>query len=65
MDRFCRCRAPLAGNLLVVSSIANIIVLRAAEHRGMRLGWGSHARVGIPVTLAISVLFLWVRLRLL
>ncbi|HEX9203108.1 MAG TPA: anion transporter, partial [Vicinamibacteria bacterium] len=41
----------LAGNLFVVGSIANIIVVDAAARRGVRIGWRAHARVGIPVTL--------------
>jgi len=47
----------LAGNLLLVGSIANLIVADAAAQRGLRLDWRTHARVGIPVTvvtLAIS-----------
>jgi Na+/H+ antiporter NhaD/arsenite permease-like protein len=42
----------LAGNLLLVGSIANLIVADAAERRGLRLDWRAHARVGVPVTLA-------------
>ena len=42
----------LAGNLLVVGSIANIIVVDAAARRGTPIGWRAHARVGVPVTLA-------------
>jgi Na+/H+ antiporter NhaD/arsenite permease-like protein len=41
----------LAGNLLIVGSIANIIVVQAAERRGIRIDWRRHARVGVPVTL--------------
>lgn len=55
----------LAGNLLIVGSIANIIVVDAAERRGLRIDWRVHARVGIPVTLAtlaLAWLFLWLRL---
>ncbi len=39
-----------AGNLLVVGSIANMIVLDAAAQRGIRISWKQHAMVGIPVT---------------
>jgi Na+/H+ antiporter NhaD/arsenite permease-like protein len=56
----------LAGNLLIVGSIANIIVADAAARRGIRIDWRQHARVGIPVTLvtlAISAGYLWLRLR--
>jgi Na+/H+ antiporter NhaD/arsenite permease-like protein len=42
----------LAGNLLVVGSIANIIVVDAAARRGIPIDWRSHARVGVPVTVA-------------
>jgi Na+/H+ antiporter NhaD/arsenite permease-like protein len=42
----------LAGNLFIVGSIANIIVVDAASRRGVAIGWRTHARVGIPVTLA-------------
>lgn len=41
----------LAGNLLIVASIANIIVVQAAERQGIPIGWRTHARIGVPVTL--------------
>jgi Na+/H+ antiporter NhaD/arsenite permease-like protein len=41
----------LAGNLLIVGSIANIIVVDAAARRHIAIGWKLHARVGVPVTL--------------
>lgn len=56
----------LAGNLLIVGSIANIIVVDAAARRGIRIDWRRHARVGVPVTLAtlaISAGYLWLRLQ--
>lgn len=37
----------LAGNLLIVGSIANIIVVGAAGRRGIHVGWKEHARVGV------------------
>lgn len=40
----------LAGNLFIVGSIANIIVVDAAARRGIAIGWRLHARVGVPVT---------------
>jgi Na+/H+ antiporter NhaD/arsenite permease-like protein len=46
----------LAGNLLIVGSIANIIVVDQAKALGVRVGWREHARVGIPVTLATLAL---------
>ena len=42
----------LAGNLFIVGSIANIIVVDAAARRGIAIDWRRHARVGVPVTLA-------------
>ncbi len=54
----------LAGNLLVVGSIANIIVIDQAARLGVAISWRDHARVGIPVTLltlAIAAGWLWVR----
>jgi Na+/H+ antiporter NhaD/arsenite permease-like protein len=41
----------LAGNLIVVGSIANIIVVDQAARLGVPIDWRRHARVGIPVTL--------------
>jgi Na+/H+ antiporter NhaD/arsenite permease-like protein len=41
----------LSGNLLIVGSVANIIVVDAAARRGIAIGWRDHARIGIPVTL--------------
>jgi Na+/H+ antiporter NhaD/arsenite permease-like protein len=45
-----------SGNLLVVGSIANIIVLDAAARRGIRIGWWEHARTGIPLALLTSAI---------
>ena len=42
----------LSGNLLIVGSIANIIVVDAAARQGIVIDWRSHARVGVPVTVA-------------
>ena len=41
----------LAGNLLIVGSLANIIVVERARQCGVALGFGEHARCGIPMTL--------------
>jgi Na+/H+ antiporter NhaD/arsenite permease-like protein len=50
----------LAGNLLIVGSIANIIVVDAARRRGIAIDWRRHARTGIPVTLAtLAVTAAW------
>lgn len=52
----------LAGNLFLVGSIANLIVVDLAARSGVRIGWTTHARVGVPValaTLGIAGLWLW------
>ena len=41
----------LAGNLLLVGSIANLIVADLAARQGIAIDWKTHARIGIPVTL--------------
>jgi len=49
-----------AGNLLLVGSIANLIVVDGAEEAGIAIDWHDHARIGIPVTLAtLAVVALW------
>jgi Na+/H+ antiporter NhaD/arsenite permease-like protein len=50
----------LAGNLLIVGSIANIIVIDQAQRLGVRIDGRTHRRVGIPVTLAtLAIAALW------
>ena len=54
----------LAGNLLLVGSIANLIVVDQAARLGVAIGWREHARIGVPVTvltLALAALWLWLR----
>jgi Na+/H+ antiporter NhaD/arsenite permease-like protein len=54
----------LAGNLLLVASIANLIVVEQARLHDVRIGWREHARVDIPVTLSTLTLaggWLWLR----
>jgi Na+/H+ antiporter NhaD/arsenite permease-like protein len=46
----------LAGNLFIVGSIANIIVVEQAVRRGVAIGWRTHARIGVPVTLLTLLL---------
>jgi Na+/H+ antiporter NhaD/arsenite permease-like protein len=51
----------LSGNLLIVGSIANIIVVDAAARRGIAIDWRGYARVGVPITLttlAVSGVYL-------
>ena len=52
----------LAGNLLLVGSIANLIVADQAGRMGITMTWREHARTGVPVavvTLAIAGAWLW------
>jgi Na+/H+ antiporter NhaD/arsenite permease-like protein len=50
----------LAGNLLIVGSIANIIVVDHAARYGVTISWREHARVGVPVTLlSLAMAVLW------
>jgi Na+/H+ antiporter NhaD/arsenite permease-like protein len=54
----------LAGNFFIVASIANLIVVDAAQRQGIAIGWRTHARVGVPVTFAtaaIAAAWLWLR----
>lgn len=53
----------LAGNLFIVGSIANIIVVDQARALGVAIDWRTHARVGIPVTLTtLALAAVWLAL---
>jgi Na+/H+ antiporter NhaD/arsenite permease-like protein len=53
----------LAGNLLLVGSIANLIVADLARQGGVLIDWKTHARVGVPVTvLSLVVVAVWLSL---
>jgi Na+/H+ antiporter NhaD/arsenite permease-like protein len=52
-----------AGNLILIGSIANLIVVEQARNCGVEIGFVEHARVGIPTTLAsLAVLWGWIHL---
>ena len=54
----------LAGNLLLVGSLSNIIVLGQADRLGVKITWAEHAKVGLPVgliSLLIAAAWLWLR----
>lgn len=54
----------LAGNLLIVGSIANIIVVDQASQLGLKITWRDHARIGIPVTLlTLLIAAAWLAVR--
>jgi Na+/H+ antiporter NhaD/arsenite permease-like protein len=50
----------LAGNLLLVGSLANLIVAERAAVAGVPLSFADHAKAGVPITL-VSIVFagLW------
>jgi Na+/H+ antiporter NhaD/arsenite permease-like protein len=53
----------LAGNLLIVGSIANIIVVDIAARRGISINWLRHAATGVPVTLlTLLITATWIAL---
>jgi Na+/H+ antiporter NhaD/arsenite permease-like protein len=49
----------LAGNLTILGSIANLIVVEGARRRSVRIGFGDYARVGVPLTLLTLGLGVW------
>ena len=50
----------LAGNLLIVGSLANIIVVERAKQAGVELGLVEHARCGVPITLvSLTLTVIW------
>ena len=53
----------LAGNLTVLGSIANLIVVQRAAASGVAIGLCDYCRVGVPLTLLtllIGTLWLWI-----
>ena len=50
----------LAGNLLLIGSVVNLIVVEGARRQGVRLGFTDFARGGVPVTvLSMLLAGLW------
>lgn len=50
-----------AGNLLVLGSIANLIVIEQAGALGIKITFKNHAAVGVPVTVvSLAVLLAWI-----
>ena len=50
----------LAGNLLLVGSIANLIVANLARDAGIIMDWKAHAAIGVPVTMAtLAIVWVW------
>jgi Na+/H+ antiporter NhaD/arsenite permease-like protein len=53
----------LAGNLFIVGSIANLIVIAQAMKYGIKINWKQHIVIGLPVTIVTILLMLgWVYL---
>lgn len=51
-----------AGNLLLVGSIANLIVVDLARKSGIEIDWRGHARIGVPITfLTLAITWFWLR----
>jgi Na+/H+ antiporter NhaD/arsenite permease-like protein len=48
-----------AGNLTVLGSVANLIVVQLARAQGIHIGFWRHFRVGAPLTLLTLLLGLW------
>lgn len=52
----------LAGNLLLVGSIANLIVVDLAKRSGVDIDWRAHLRIGLPVTFAtLGIVWGWLQ----
>jgi Na+/H+ antiporter NhaD/arsenite permease-like protein len=49
----------LAGNLTVLGSVANLIVVQLARAEGVTIGFWEYFRVGAPLTLLTILLGLW------
>ncbi len=49
----------LAGNLTILGSIANLIVVEGAKRHGIRVSFLDYLRVGLPVTLATLAFGVW------
>jgi Na+/H+ antiporter NhaD/arsenite permease-like protein len=49
-----------AGNLIIIGSIANLIVIESAHDYGVVIRFGEHARAGVPITLfSLLTIVLW------
>jgi Na+/H+ antiporter NhaD/arsenite permease-like protein len=49
----------LAGNLTLLGSIANLIVLQGARARGVRITFKDYFKVGVPVTITTMLFGIW------
>lgn len=54
----------LAGNLTIIGSAANLIVLEIAAQRGVHIGFWAYLKVGLPLTIAtIGISTVWLVVR--
>ncbi len=51
--------ATLAGNLTILGSVANLIVVQRAARRGVAIGFWQYFRVGAPLTVLTILVGLW------
>jgi Na+/H+ antiporter NhaD/arsenite permease-like protein len=51
----------LAGNLTMLGSVANVIVVEVARRERIEIGFAAYCRVGIPLTI-LTLLIGWVLL---
>jgi Na+/H+ antiporter NhaD/arsenite permease-like protein len=52
----------LAGNLTILGSVANLIVVEGARREGVNVSFGDYVRVGAPVTLLTLIVgVVWLR----
>ncbi|MEN9219023.1 MAG: hypothetical protein Q6J33_08465, partial [Gloeomargarita sp. DG_2_bins_126] len=52
----------LAGNLTLFGAVANLITVEAAGRAGYRVSFGTHLRLGVPLTgLTLGVAYFWIR----
>ena len=52
-----------AGNLILIGSIANLIVIEQARNFGVEISFKTHLRIGFPVTLvSLAILVGWIYL---
>ena len=49
----------LAGNLTLVGSIANLIVLEGARRQGVEISFWQYRKVGVPVTVLTLLFGMW------
>jgi Na+/H+ antiporter NhaD/arsenite permease-like protein len=49
----------LAGNLTLIGSAANLIVIEIARQAGISIGFMEYLKVGIPLTLLTVGLGIW------